>query len=61
MMEENNGIFLASGDALVHLAGPMQKKYSRTFSRAIHLVRTYLMNYFSTLPPPSPLYAHVHI
>ena len=25
-MEENNGIFLAGGDALVHLAGPMYKK-----------------------------------
>ena len=26
MMEENNDIFLAGGDALVHLAGPMYKK-----------------------------------
>ena len=31
MMEENNGIFLAGGDALVYLAGPMHKKYSTTF------------------------------
>ena len=30
-MEENNDIFLAGGDALVHLAGPMHKKYSKTF------------------------------
>ena len=34
-MEENNDIFLASGDALVdslvHLAGPMYKKYSTSF------------------------------
>ena len=28
MMEENNDIFLAGGDALVYLAGPMDKKYS---------------------------------
>ena len=28
-MEENNDIFLAGGDALVHLAGPMHKKYSK--------------------------------
>ena len=25
-MEENNNIFLAGGDALVYLAGPMHKK-----------------------------------
>ena len=30
-MEENNYIFLAGGDALVYLAGPMRKKYSTTF------------------------------
>ena len=32
-MEENNSIFLAGGDALVHLAVPMHKKYSTTFVR----------------------------
>ena len=31
MMEENNDIFLARGDALVYLARPMSKKYSTTF------------------------------
>ena len=31
MMEENNDIFLASGDALLYLAGPMHKKYSAKF------------------------------
>ena len=31
MMEENNDIFLAGGDALVYLTGPMHKKYSTTF------------------------------
>ena len=31
MMEENNMIFLAGGDALMHLAGPMHKKYSTSF------------------------------
>ena len=28
MMEENNDIFLAGGDALVYLAKAMHKKYS---------------------------------
>ena len=27
----NNDIFLAGGDALVYVAGPMHKKYSTTF------------------------------
>ena len=31
MMEENNEIFVAGGDALVYLAEPMHKKYSTTF------------------------------
>ena len=31
MMEENNNIFLAGGDALVYFAGPMHRKYSPTF------------------------------
>ena len=31
MMEENNDIFHAGGDALVYLAVPMHKKYSTTF------------------------------
>ena len=31
MMEGNNDIFLAGGDALVCLTGPMYKKYSTTF------------------------------
>ena len=52
MMKENNGIFLAGGDALVYLAGPMHKKYSITFFGAIHLVRTYLMTDFSNPPLP---------
>ena len=40
-MEENNGIFLAGGDALVHLAVPMHKKYSATFVLG-HSFSTYL-------------------
>ena len=32
MMEENNDIFLAGGDASVYLAGAMHKKYSTTFA-----------------------------
>ena len=31
MMEENNDIFLAGGDALVYLAEPVHKKNSTTF------------------------------
>ena len=31
MMEENNDIFLAGGDALVQLAEPLHKKYSTIF------------------------------
>ena len=30
-MEENNDIFLAGGDALVYLTGPMHRNYSTTF------------------------------
>ena len=32
MMEENNHIFLAGGDAVVYLAESMHKKYSTTFA-----------------------------
>ena len=31
MMQENNDILLAGGDALTYLAEPMHKKYSTTF------------------------------
>ena len=31
MMEENNDIFLAGGDALVYWTGPMHKKNFTTF------------------------------
>ena len=31
MMEEKSDIFLAGGDALVYLTGPVYKKYSTTF------------------------------
>ena len=31
MMEENNNIFLACGDALVYLAEPIHTKYCATF------------------------------
>ena len=32
MMEENNDIFLAGGDAFVYLAEPIHKKYSTAFA-----------------------------
>ena len=42
-MEENIDIFLAGGDALVYMAGPMHKKiFHNILFGAIHLVRTYL-------------------
>ena len=51
-MEENNDIFLAGGDALVYLAGPMHKKnIPQHLFGAIHLVRTYLMTNFSITSP----------
>ena len=52
MIEEKNNIFLASGDALVYLAGPMQKKYSTIFIWS-HPFNTYVsFTDFSTPPPP---------
>ena len=48
-MEENNDIFLADGDALVYLAGPMhRKKIPQHLFGAIHLVHMYLRTNFST-------------
>ena len=48
-MEESNNTFLADGDALVYLAGPMHtKNISQHLFGAIHLVRTYLRTGFST-------------
>ena len=31
MMEQNNDIFLAGGDALMYLTGPMHEKYCTAF------------------------------
>ena len=58
-MEENNNIFLAEGDVLVYLAGPVHKKYSTTFAWD-NPFRTYGFydRFFNTLSPPStPRYA----
>ena len=53
MMEENNDIFLAEGDVLVYLAGPVHKNIPQHLLGAIHFVRTYFMTGFSTpFPPP---------
>ena len=51
MIEEKNNIFLASGDALVYLAGPMQKNIPQYLFGAIHLTRTYLLPIFQPLLP----------
>ena len=58
MMEENNDIFLAGGDALVYLAVPMHKKYSTKFVWG-HPFSTYITydQFFNSLP----LYAPLHI
>ena len=52
MMEENNDIFLADGDALVYLAHPMHKKYSTTFVWG-HPFSTYVSYdpFFNPTPP----------
>ena len=58
MMEENNDTFLADGDTLVYLAGPMYKKYSTTFVWS-HPFSTYVS--YDQFFNPSPLHAYVHI
>ena len=52
-MEQNNDIFLAAGDALVYLSGPIHKKYSTTFVCS-HPSSTCLSYdwYFNLLPLP---------
>ena len=48
MMEENNDIFLAGGDALVYLAVQCTKNIPQYLFGVIHLVRTYRRTDFST-------------
>ena len=50
MMEENNKIFLAGGNRLVYLAGPMHKKYTTTFVSG-HPFSTYV-SYDQFFNPP---------
>ena len=52
MMEENNDIFLAGGDALVYLPDQCIKNIPQHLFGAIHLVRTYLRTDFQA---PHPL------
>ena len=58
MMEENNDIFFAGGDALVYLAGPMRKKYSTTFVWG-HPLSTYVSyeRFFNKPFPRKHMYA----
>ena len=58
MNEESNDIFVAGGDALVYLAKPMHKKYSKTFVRN-HPLSTYIS--YDRFFKPIPLYALVNI
>ena len=54
MMEENNNIFLACGDALVYLAEPIHTKYCATFVWGLPF-STYVScdQYFYPLPSRS--------
>ena len=52
MMEENNDIFLACGDALAYLDGPLHKKYSTIFVWG-HSFSTYV-SYDPCFNPPPP-------
>ena len=54
----SNDIFLACGDAFLYLSNHCTKNIPQSLFGVIHLVRTYLMTYFSSL---LPLYAPVHI
>ena len=58
MMEENNDIFLAGGDALVYLAKPLHKKYSTTFVWG-HPFSTYV-SYDQFFNPPPPAHTCTH-
>ena len=52
MMEENNEVFIAGGDNLVYLAGPIPKIYSTTFAWG-HPFSTYVSyDRFLKLSPP---------
>ena len=55
MMEENNYIVIAGGDALVYLAEPMHKKYSTIFVWS-HPFSIYVSydRFFNLLPLDSP-------
>ena len=55
MIKENIDIFLAGGDALVHLAKPVHKKYSTKFVCG-HPFSTYLSydQFFNSPPPVRP-------
>ena len=57
MMEENNKIFLAGGDALVYLARLMHQNIPQHLSGAIHLVLMYLLTNASTPYPCIHMYA----
>ena len=56
MMQENNDIILAGGDALVYLTEPMHKSILQHLFGAIHLEFMYLMtDLFNMLPLYAPV------
>ena len=58
MMEENGDIFLAGGDALVYLPGPLHKKYFTVFVWG-HPFSTYVS--YGQFLNPIPLHAYVRV
>ena len=58
MMEENNHIFLAGSDALVHLVEPMQKKYSTKFTWGGPFSMYVSYDRFLNSSPPTRTCAH---
>ena len=57
MMEENNNIFLAGGNALLYLAKPVHEKYSTTFVWGHPFSRYVSYDQFFN---SSPLYTPLH-
>ena len=57
MMEEKSDIFLAGGDALVYLTGPVYKKYSTTFVWSHPNVSMRILGPVFQSPPCKHMYA----
>ena len=58
MMQVNNGIFLAGGDALVYLTEPMHKKYSTKLFWGNPFSTYVSYDQFFNSPTPAPTCTH---